>query len=178
MATSYATSLISSYIAVTRFGGSVRDASKSKWLQEELFPVETANGSFEIVPIKDMAAEGAFREAIRGVAAIAHVATINNYDPNKVIPQAVAGVVNALEAASKESSIKDFVFASTVGAAAMPVADAAFQVGPDSWNDLAVKLAQAPPPYEPERAVVTYIASKVEAEKALWTFVAKKKPPA
>lgn len=161
-----------------RVRGTVRNATKSKWLVDDLFRSEASNGTFELVTVEDMASEGAFREAVRGVDAIAHVATITSLDPdpNNVVHQTVAGVVNLLEVASEEPSVKAVVLTSSVGAAAMPVPDTPLHVDEHSWNDAAVSMAWAPPPYEPERALVTYMASKVESEKALWKFVEERKP--
>lgn len=161
-----------------RVRGTVRDATKSKWLVDELFRSEASNGSFELVTVKDMASKGAFREAVRGVDAIAHVATVTSLDPdpNKVIPQTVAGVVNLLEVAAEEPSVKTVVFTSSIAAAVTPVPDTPFHVDEKSWNDIAVSMAWAPPPYNPDRAMITYMASKVEAEKAFWKFVEERKP--
>jgi nucleoside-diphosphate-sugar epimerase len=161
-----------------RVRGTVRNATKSKWLVEDLFRSEVSNGSFELVTVKDMVSEGAFREAVRGVDAIAHVATITSLDPdpNNVVPQTVAGVVNLLEVAAEEPSVKAVVLTSSIGAAGMPVPETPFHVDEKSWNDTAVSMAWAPPPYNPERALVTYMASKVESERALWKFVEERKP--
>jgi hypothetical protein len=46
----------------------------------------------------------------------------------------------------------------------------------ESWNQEALDLAWAPPPYEAERAFAVYSASKTEGEKALWEFMEKEKP--
>ena len=158
--------------------GTVRDLSKSEWLTEDLFASGAASGFFEMVMVPDISAENAFDEAIRGMAAVAHVASIITYDrdPNNVIPQSIAGAINALKAANKEKSVQQFVITSSVGAAASPTADTDFHVDANSWNDAIVKAAWAPPPYESSRGMTTYLASKVEAEKAVWRFVEEEKP--
>jgi nucleoside-diphosphate-sugar epimerase len=158
--------------------GTVRDASKANWLLEETFPSYVAAGSFELVTVPDMVVENAFEEAVKGVSAIAHVASVISLDPNphNVIPQTVAGAVNALKAAAKEPTVKEFVFTSSVVAAAMPVPNQEFHVDSNSWNTFAVDLAYAPPPYDPIRGMIVYMASKVEAEKALWKWVEENKP--
>jgi nucleoside-diphosphate-sugar epimerase len=158
--------------------GTVRDLSKAKWLTEDLFASEAVSGSFEIVAVPEISAENAFDEAIRGMEAVAHVASVITYDrdPKNVIPQSVAGAVNALKAAKKEKSVLQFVITSSVGAAASPAADTEFHVDANSWNDAVVTAAWAPPPYEPSRGMITYLASKVEAEKAVWRFVEEEKP--
>lgn len=156
----------------------MRSTTKSKWLVDDLFKSEASNGRFEMVAVEDMAVEGAFKDAVRGVSAIAHVATIATFDPdpNNVIPQTIAGVETILKDAAKERSVKSFVYTSSVVAAAAPFADTPFHVTEDSWNDVAVEMAWSPPPYTPDRAMVTYSASKVAAERALWKFVDKENP--
>lgn len=158
--------------------GTVRSLAKAQWLVTDLFAKEASAGRFELVEVPDMAREGAYDEAMRGVSGVAHIATISTWspDPNEVIPQTIAGVVNALKAAQKAASVKQFVYTSTVGTAIIPQTDTPFHVDQSSWNDAIVPLAWAPPPYEPSRAMVTYVASKVEAERALWRFVEQEKP--
>ena len=161
-----------------RVRGTVRNAQKSRWLVDDLFKSEASQGLFELATVEDMAVEGSFDDAMRGVDGVAHVATVATWDPNpnNVIPQTVAGVVNILKAAANEPSVKSFVFTSSVVAAAMPVPETPFHVDQTSWNDAAVSMAWAPQPYDASRIMVTYVASKVEAERAVWKFVEEKKP--
>ncbi len=159
--------------------GTVRSLLKASWLTQDLFAKEASAGLFELVEVPDMAVDGAYDSAIRGVTAVAHIATISTIspDPNEVIPQTIAGVVNALNAAKKEPSVRQFVYTSTVVAAAMiPMLETPMHVGEDSWNDDVVPMAWAPGPYDASRGMVTYAASKVEAERALWRFVEEEKP--
>lgn len=158
--------------------GTVRDLSKASWLKDDLFSAEHAAGNLELVQVPDLGAPNAFDAAVKGVDAVAHIATVSNFDPdpNNVIPQTVSGVVSLLRAAAAEPSIKRFVFTSSAGAAIMPVPGASGHIGRDSWNDAAVQAAWAPPPYEASRGMATYMASKVEAEKAVWKFIQDEKP--
>lgn len=63
--------LIGSHVAdqLIKYGykvrGTVREPSKHKWLQE-LFEKSYGPGNLELVSVKDMAAEGAFDEAVKG----------------------------------------------------------------------------------------------------------------
>ncbi|KAL7953601.1 putative NAD dependent epimerase/dehydratase [Trichoderma compactum] len=125
--------------------GTVRDVSLYPWL------VVTA----------DLETDNAFEEAVKGVQVIQHVASVVSFspDPNTVIPQTVKGVTSHLDAAIKEPSVKENNA----------------NVTRDSWNDIAVELAWAPPPYEPSRSPIVYMASNVIAEKAAWDFVEDKK---
>lgn len=158
--------------------GTVRDLAKAAWLKDDLFSAEHAAGNLELVQVPDLGAPDAFSAAIKGVDAVAHIATVTNFDPdpNQVVPQTVSGVVSLLRAAAAEPSVKQVVFTSSVGAAIMPIPGASGHVGRDTWNDAAVQAAWAPPPYEASRGMITYMASKVEAEKAAWKFIKDEKP--
>lgn len=158
--------------------GTVRDAVKAKWLTEDTFRQYAKSQDLEVVVVADMSLENAFDEAVKGVTAVVHLATINTWDanPNNVIPQTATGALNALRAASNEPSVRRFVYTSSSVAAILPTPGVEFDVDSTSWNDTALKLAWAPPPYEQSRGPITYMASKVEAEKAVWKFVEEKKP--
>ena len=58
----------------------------------------------------------------------------------------------------------------------MPTAEVKDHVDQNTWNELTLTLGWAPPPYTVDRAILSYLASKVEAEKALWKFVDERKP--
>ncbi|TVY25221.1 NAD-dependent epimerase/dehydratase [Lachnellula hyalina] len=158
--------------------GTVRDIGKAAWLVEDVLKSYIDEGAFELALVPDIAADHALDEAVKGVSAVVHLATIGTFDPdpNKVIPQTVAGTMSALEAAMKEPSVLQFVYTSSKGAALIPSVGDATNIGRDTWNDKAVHLAWAPPPYEPSRGMLVYFASKVAAEKAVWKFVEERKP--
>jgi nucleoside-diphosphate-sugar epimerase len=158
--------------------GTTRNTEKNAWVSK-LFNEKYGPDKFELVAVPDMVAPGAFVEAVKGVAAVIHTATIFTLDPNphNVIPGSIAGVVNAMEAASHEPSVKRLVFTSSSLAAVLPKPDdPSIKVTTESWNDIVVDMAYRDPPYEPERAVAVYAASKVLSEKAAWKFMAEKKP--
>ncbi|KAF2092128.1 aldehyde reductase [Saccharata proteae CBS 121410] len=157
--------------------GTVRDPKKQSWLTG-FFNSKYGDGSFSLVPVADMAAEGAFDEAVKGVSAVAHVASVVTFDPdpNKVIPPVIAGTLNAIKAAAKEPMVKSFVLTSSSTAAVMPVPNKEMTVTADSWNDEAVAAAWAPPPYDPIRGIYTYSASKTQGEQELWKWVKENKP--
>ena len=56
--------------------------------------------------------------------------------------------------------------------------DTKYHVDKNSWNDLSVKEAWAPPPYDtdPYRPFHVYGSSKVEGERAAWKFMETEKP--
>ena len=89
-----------------------------------------------------------------------------------VINNTVNMTMSVLESASKTPSIKRVVVTSSSTAASQMIFDEAYNLTPDCWNDTAVKMAWSDEP----NAFMTYAASKVQAEKALWKFVNEKKP--
>ncbi|KAJ4295303.1 hypothetical protein N0V90_007314 [Kalmusia sp. IMI 367209] len=179
-----ATGFVASHVAKQflergyRVRGTVRDLNKASWLVSDVFKVYADQAAFELILVPDFTAENAFSEAVKGVAAIAHVAAATDFDPdpNNVIPQAVTATTSLMEAALRESSILEFVYTSSIVTATMPVPGNSTRVERHTWNDLALQLAWAPPPYEPERGPLVYMASKVAAEKAVWEFSEQKKP--
>ncbi len=58
----------------------------------------------------------------------------------------------------------------------MPAPGNSTHVERDTWNDTAVQLAWAPPPYDQSRGLFVYMASKVAAEEAFWEFASERKP--
>ncbi|OKL57224.1 hypothetical protein UA08_07384 [Talaromyces atroroseus] len=158
--------------------GTVRSLEKSSWLTGDVFKTYAGRGEFELVEVADLAIEHAFDNAVKGVSAIVHIASIGTFDPNphNVVPQVVSGVTSLLEAALKEPSVQEFVYTSSIAASAIPIPSDTTHIGPDTWNETAKQLAWAPPPYDPSRGFLVYMASKVEAEKALWKFAHDKSP--
>ncbi|KAL8764586.1 MAG: hypothetical protein Q9194_006959 [Teloschistes cf. exilis] len=133
---------------------------------------------FEIVVVKDMAAENAFDDVVEGCSAIIHVATdlSLNHNPHAVIPPMIFGVQNALRAAARSPSVKRFIYTSSCAACTAPIANKAFHVTDQTWNEADIALAWAPPPYAEERRLAVYAASKTLAEKECWRFVKEEKP--
>ncbi|KAH7205239.1 hypothetical protein BKA60DRAFT_600049 [Fusarium oxysporum] len=132
--------------------GTVRDLEKSSWLAD-VFVKNYGKGSFELVKVPDMAAKSAFAEAVKDVSIFVHSASILtfNFNPHNVIPDVIAGAMNALQAAYAESSAKRFVFTSSSAAAV------------SSSNGAAgIKT--------PERAASVYSASKTQAEQEVWKY--------
>ncbi|KFY97139.1 hypothetical protein V498_02242 [Pseudogymnoascus sp. VKM F-4517 (FW-2822)] len=158
--------------------GTIRDLEKSAWLVQDAFKSYADRGDFELVVVSDLAAKGAFDGAIRGVSVIVHVASITNFspDPNEVIPQTIVGATSLLHAALKEQTVKAFVYTGSIAASVLYDSENSVHVEQDTWNEGAVKLAWAPPPYDPSRGMSVYQASKAEAEKAVLKFFAEENP--
>lgn len=109
---------------------------------------------------------------------MAHVASVLTFspNPNAVIPQTIAGIVNVLKSATKESSVKRVVYTSSSVAATLPKPNVEFSIDESTWNESAVKAAWVSSPYPPHHGWVVYASSKTEAERAAWDFVRENKP--
>lgn len=158
--------------------GTIRDLEKSSWLTQDVFKSYTNTGDFELVVVPDLAAPGAFDSAIKGVSIIVHAASVVSFSPdaNDVIPQTVSGATSILHAALKEPSVRAFVYTGSIAAAVLYGPGKSVHVERDTWNEAAVKIAWSPPPYEPSRSMHVYQASKTEAGKAVFKFLAEKNP--
>lgn len=117
-------------------------------------------------------------DPIIGVSGIAHVASNVSFDPdpNLVIPGAVSSLHSILDSAAKSSTVESFVYTSSAAALAPPMPGVARRITAATFNEEDIEKAWAPPPYGLERAMSVYAASKVEAERALFTYAEEKKP--
>ncbi|UPK92490.1 hypothetical protein LCI18_003425 [Fusarium solani-melongenae] len=158
--------------------GTVRDLAEASWLIDNHFKSYSESGHLELVFVPDFVADGAFDEAVKGVSAIAHIATISNLDPNphNIVPQTVTGATGILKSVINGPSVRRVVFTSSIMAAVLPVAGNDTRVDDGTWNEAAVEAAWAPPPYESSRTLTTYAASKVAAEREVWKSVKQEKP--
>jgi nucleoside-diphosphate-sugar epimerase len=176
-ATGYlATHIINEFLMVGyKVIGTARNSEKADQTRE-LF-AQYGSSNYDCV-VPDMAADGAFDEAVKGISAFVHTASVTSFDKdlNKVIPTTVAGVTTALKAAAKEKSVKRFVFTSSSVAATLPKPGKKFHIDSSTWNEESVKVAWKPPPYKDDMAWHNYAASKIESEKAVWEFAKDEKP--
>jgi len=157
--------------------GTTRNPEKNAWIST-LFDEKYGADNFELVAVPDMVEQGAFVQAVKGVSAVVHTATISSLDPNphNLIPGTVAGTLNALEAAAQKPSVKRFVLTSSSLAALIPNPINPVEVTTNTWNDEVVEWAYRDPPYEPERSLAVYAASKTSSEKEAWDFMDERKP--
>ena len=160
-----------------RVRGTVRDASKATWLHQ-LFDQRYGKNRFESALVDDLAKEGAFDDACKGVKGVCHVASVvsGSPDPNAVIAPVVAGAKNTAASAAREPGITRFVYTSSSMAITAPKPNKKFTISTKDWNDESVEEAWRPPPYTVERSFTVYGASKTQAEKALWEFMQVHKP--
>ncbi|KAI7533498.1 hypothetical protein KC331_g13031, partial [Hortaea werneckii] len=174
------TGFIASHVAdqLLQAGYHVRGTSRSKdkadWMVQ-LFSSKYGENRFEVYEVPDMMADTAFDESVRGVAGIAHLASILSFsnNPDEVIPPTVKGTLNILKSASKEPSIKSVVYTSSSTAVLLPEANKEITVTKDTWNQKAIEMAYQPDP----NGYVVYGASKTMAEKAFWEAIEQTKPP-
>lgn len=163
-----------------RVRGTVRDVQQSSWLLEDRFKPYAENGALELVAVPDFSVAGAFDQAIKGVAAVLHIAYVTRIvpDPNEVITPSIAGIRLIMNSVLKEPSVKEIVFTSSAVAASPLKQDIDNgTVDRNSWNNTALEAAWAPPPYGMAHAMANYPASKVAAEKEVWTLVGATKLP-
>ena len=163
-----------------RVRGTVRDVGKSSWLVEGPFKSYAEEGLLELVAVPNLGTDGAYDEAIKGVAAILHVAYVTKIvpDPNEVITPTITGVRSIIKAAMREPSVKRVVFTSSaMAASALTQGIDNGTVGRNSWNDAALEAAWAPPPYGVSHAMANYPASKVAAEKEVWRLAEENELP-
>ncbi|KAH8684064.1 hypothetical protein BGZ61DRAFT_507595 [Ilyonectria robusta] len=157
--------------------GTVRDVQKAAGLVER-WETKFGRGRIELVIVKDITVPEAFDSAVEGVSGIAHVASNVSFDPdpNLVIPGAVSSLHSILDSAAKSSTVESFVYTSSAAALAPPMPGVARRITAATFNEEDIEKAWAPPPYGLERAMSVYAASKVEAERALFTYAEEKKP--
>ncbi|KAI4162407.1 MAG: hypothetical protein LQ342_003973 [Letrouitia transgressa] len=161
--------------------GTARSEIKGGWVKQ-LFEKKYGPGKFELAIVPHMDQKGAFGEAMKGTAGIAHVAANLVYDAATeklsspaVIPEVMATVRDILESAAATPSVKRFVMTSSSTAATNPKPGVKFTIKDTTWNQEAIDAAWAPPPYNAERRWDVYGASKTQAEQELWKFTREHK---
>jgi nucleoside-diphosphate-sugar epimerase len=146
--------------------GTTRSESSTQGLKDALS--EYAD-RLEIYEVPDITVEGAFDEAVKGVDAIAHLATpvsLRFTDPEPVLYTAINGVTQVLASALKEPKVKHFVQMSSVTAIFNSRENYVFTES--DWNDLAEQTVAAKGKDSPSWMI--YAASKTAAERAFWAF--------
>lgn len=83
---------------------------------------------------------------------------------------------NALAEAARSPDVKRFVYTSSSAATTAPIVDTKFHVNSSTWNNADVEEALAPPPYNDDRKLAVYAASKTLAEKECWRFMEENRP--
>ncbi|KAF8139606.1 hypothetical protein EV363DRAFT_1249436 [Boletus edulis] len=156
--------------------GTVRSVAKGDFLKKAFAPY---GDRFEVVVVEDIAQDGAFDEAVKGVDAIEHTASpfhFNATDPDELIKPAVNGTVGMLKSVLKDSSTKvKRVVITSSGAAVLRdglVTPTTFTEA--DWNNQCLEILKK---FEDEGRkneapnMVKYRASKTLAERSAWEFV-------
>ncbi|KAI6010836.1 hypothetical protein F5J12DRAFT_904936 [Pisolithus orientalis] len=157
-------------------GYSVRGAVRSTKKGEHLRNYFASYASkFETVVVKDITKEGAFDEAVKGVEAIAHMASpisVNYTRVEDVIDPAVQGTTGLLQSALRYGqSVKRIVYTSSTAAVRPETRESpAFTVfTEEDWNVRALEILKEQGDKTP--AGTTYHASKTLAEQSARKFV-------
>ncbi|GJJ10901.1 hypothetical protein Clacol_005129 [Clathrus columnatus] len=168
--------------------GTVRSIEKGKHLQE-LF--KEYRSQFEYIVVGDMAVDGAFDEAVKGVDVIEHTASPFHFhaeDPDDIIKPAIQGTTNILESAlnyglvhnvlkrsfktnihKKSTSLKRVVVLASTACIIEPILEGQKVFSEKDWNRFSLKEIE-----EKGRGATAahkYRASKTLAEKAAWNFM-------
>jgi nucleoside-diphosphate-sugar epimerase len=157
--------------------GTARSVAKGDFLKK-VFASYASGDRFEVVIVVDIAEDGAFDEAVKGVDAIEHTASpfhLNAVDPDELIKPAVNGTVGILKSILKDGStrVRRVVITSS-GAAILREDPNPITFTEADWNNQCLEILKK---YEDEGRkdeapnVVKYRASKTLAERSAWEFV-------
>jgi len=155
--------------------GTVRSKEKGEYMSKVLGGKEA---KFEYVIVEDIGDDNAFDEAVKGVDAIAHMASpfhFNADEPEELIRPAVNGTVGILKSAKKNNpKVKRVVITSSVAAIMDSTAKPPKTFTEADWNPISIKECE-----EKGRDAAPgdkYRASKTLAEKAFWKYIDDEKP--
>lgn len=155
--------------------GTSRSAAAKAHLLEGVFKDYVSQ--YQHAEVKDIVAEGAFDEAVKGVHAIIHTASPVDFTLKTVdefVGPAVGGVLSILESAAKTAGpqLRVFVLTSSVAAIVDRWKQAADHAYTEmDWNTSGEKVAR-----EEFSVPVSYGASKALAERAAWDWVKESSP--
>ncbi|KAF2121839.1 putative NAD dependent epimerase/dehydratase [Lophiotrema nucula] len=158
--------------------GTVRKAASAQPLIDGPLKSYADSGAFTLVEVPDITVDGAFDEAVKGVTAIAHLASPVSFrftDPDPVIHAAINGTKTILHSALKAGpQLKTVVVASSI-AAIKNSNPPPYVFSEKDWNDVAEEVVKEKGKDTPGPLI--YSASKTAAEKAFWEFQKEKNPP-
>ncbi|CAO3694408.1 unnamed protein product [Umbelopsis ramanniana] len=161
--------------------GSARTLSKAENVKN-FFDKKYGSGKFEIYASGNLEKEGAFDDAVKDVEAIAHVASpvgVSSDDPVKdVVEVAIKGTTSLLNSALKYGkNVKSVVVVSSVASVLDSSVPEEFVYTEKNWNDGAIKtVLELKAKGEVINPFIAYMASKNEAERAVWNFKENNKP--
>ncbi|WWD19049.1 hypothetical protein CI109_103507 [Kwoniella shandongensis] len=161
-----------------RVRGTVRSEEKGKYLKD-LYAKDGLN-DFDYVIVKDIVEDGAFDEAVKGVDAVAHLASpfyvSDVKDPQELIGPAVKGTTGILKSIQKNNpDIKRVVITSSVASIMSTDSRKAPVIyTEEDWNQDSISHVEKNG--TKSTGGHSYQASKTLAEKALWKFIEEEKP--
>jgi len=156
-----------------RVCGTVRDVEKYAWMID-FFTQIYGPDRLTLVAVPDLTSQIAFKEAIKGVHAVAHTASSVDF-LNINIPDSVRAQEICLEAAASEPTVKSFVLTGSAWAVALPATDVERSFDTWQFNEDVVEAVKDPQ-QAASNPTLTYTACKVECEKASWAWVKKHHP--
>lgn len=151
--------------------GTVRSVEKGEYLKNYF---ANYTSKLEVIVIEDITKEGAFDEAVKGVEAIAHMAspiTVNRVRVEDVIEPATKGTTGLLQSALRYGqSIKRIVYTSSAAAVRPETSELpTFTLFSEKdWNVRAIEILNEQG--DKTSAATTYHASKTLAEQSAWKF--------
>jgi len=155
--------------------GTVRALKSGNYAKREF---ASFGPNFELAEVPDIAAPGAFDEAVKGAAAVVHTAspvTMDAKRPEEQYVPAVDGTVNLMNTLAKEPSIKKFLYLGSIGSVIMTAKDPAKEViTADDWNIMTEELVKNLD--DPLIGFHIYVGSKLVAEREAWKFMEEKRP--
>ncbi|WVR07601.1 hypothetical protein IAU60_004643 [Kwoniella sp. DSM 27419] len=156
--------------------GTVRSDAKGEYLKR-LF---AKDGEFEYVIVEDITNDGVFDEAVKGVDAVAHLAspfyTQGVKDPQELIGPAMKGTTGILKSVQKNNpNVKRVVITSSVASVmSLESNKAPHKYTEKDWNKDSIPHVEKNG--TDSNGGHSYMASKTMAEKALWKFIEDEKP--
>ncbi|KAJ7652068.1 NAD-P-binding protein [Mycena polygramma] len=152
--------------------GTARTVAKAQdWIAR--FPAHSAR--FEYAVVDDIAAPGAFNEAVKGCDFITHIASPahwnQNDNENDLLIPAINGTKNLLSATKNEPRIKRVVFTSSLAAFIEPTLEPGKAISETDWNLVTYDEAKSA-----TTPAVVYRASKALAERAFWDYIRDEEP--
>ncbi|KAJ8495524.1 hypothetical protein ONZ51_g1643 [Trametes cubensis] len=160
--------------------GTVRSPSKVGVLSDIVSrKLPDAKARFTGCVVPDITVPSAFREAVKDVDAVIHLASptsISIADPKDAIEPAVRGTTSILASVLGEPKIKRVVVASSISAIASASVAPTRVYTEDDWNDQAVQIVEEQGIDAP--GLIKYEANKTLAERVAWAFIEEHKSEA
>ncbi|KAG9193974.1 hypothetical protein G6011_04009 [Alternaria panax] len=155
--------------------GAVRSLEKAVWLQEH-FDSKFGSGRYTQVLLSDSSDLEAFKEGIKNVQGVAHVAVNTNrsHEAEPYVSNMVKETMGILKAAAAEPSVKSVVFTSTALATSSWGEKGHFEEW--KYNEDFIKYAYDPDFHHPSKGFIVYGAAKALSEKAAWKYIQEEKP--